>query len=98
MKKEVILTRIQELYPYIKILDLSGKFITIEDKYGVCKLQIYSLLSDCKFQYTIEIIKIIENNVKYCRDLEKRFKRKILYNNRQYISTFEFPGKYECFK
>ncbi len=47
--------------------------------------------------YKIEIIKVKTNSVKYCYELEKKFKRHIKYKNFQYVPKIYFQGISECF-
>lgn len=70
-------------------------------KFGVSvnfEKRINTLKNDCKNTYSIEIIKRVTNTVKYCFELEQRFKLKIWKKRRTYIPKIKFGGMYECFK
>lgn len=69
-------------------------------KFGVSvnvKKRIKTLKRDCKNYYSITLVKQINNSVKYCYILEKKFKNKIKINKRIYTPVNIFPGKHECF-
>jgi hypothetical protein len=38
------LEKIRSLHPYLKILNINGRFLDVEDNYGICKVQVYPLL------------------------------------------------------
>ena len=49
MDKDIIKQKIIDLHPELKILDVeSSKYVIVENKYGICRLQIYSLFSGSK--------------------------------------------------
>lgn len=68
-------------------------------KFGIAvniNKRINKLKRETKFK--IRIVKIIQNNAKYCYELEKRFKRFLKYKNRIYLPNLYFGGYTECFK
>lgn len=56
------------------------------------------LRTDSKNLYDIQLVKQVNSNVKYCYELEQRFKKKIWRKRRTYIPKIEFGGMWECFK
>ena len=59
--------------------------------------RINTLRRDTNNEYKIILIKSILNSSYYCFQLEKRFKNKIKYQNRNYLPLVNFMGKNECF-
>src|SRR5574343_581405 len=48
MEKEEIVQKINLLHPTLKVWDVTNRYATVENKYGLCKLQIYSLFNGSK--------------------------------------------------
>jgi hypothetical protein len=62
----MLIDKIKKLHPDLEIISIESKFITVKNKYGICKLQYYTLLNGSKPSISTAIDKnrYFENQLK----------------------------------